>query len=47
MKYIRNTLEFQIKEPTVVTFGKFDGLHMGHELLMDTLKQKKEEKGYS
>lgn len=34
MEYIKNTLEFQIIEPTVVTFGKFDGLHRGHELLM-------------
>lgn len=34
MKYIKNTLEFKIKEPTVVTLGKFDGLHRGHELLM-------------
>ena len=34
MEYIKNTLEFQIKEPTVVTLGKFDGLHRGHELLM-------------
>ncbi len=34
MEYIKNTLEFKIKEPTVVTLGKFDGLHRGHELLM-------------
>ena len=34
MEYIKNTLEFQITEPTVVTLGKFDGLHRGHELLM-------------
>ena len=35
MKYIKNTLEFQINEPTVVTLGKFDGLHRGHEFLMN------------
>lgn len=34
MEYIKNTLEFKINEPTVVTLGKFDGLHRGHELLM-------------
>lgn len=37
MEYIRKTLEFQIKEPTAVTLGKFDGLHRGHELLMKTV----------
>lgn len=39
MKYIKNTLEFQIQEPTVVTLGKFDGLHRGHELLMKEVIQ--------
>ena len=39
MKYIKNTLEFQINEPTVVTLGKFDGLHRGHELLMKEVVQ--------
>ena len=37
MKYISKTLDFQIKEPTAVTLGKFDGLHRGHELLMNTV----------
>jgi len=37
MKYIRKTLDFQIEEPTAVTLGKFDGLHRGHELLMNTV----------
>ena len=37
MKYIKNTLDFQIEEPTAVTLGKFDGLHRGHELLMQTV----------
>lgn len=46
MKYINNTLTFKIEEPTVITFGKFDGLHRGHELLMKTLFQKREESGY-
>lgn len=46
MKYINNTLSFKIEEPTVITFGKFDGLHRGHELLMKTLFQKKQERGY-
>lgn len=37
MKYIRKTLNFQVEEPTAVTLGKFDGLHRGHELLMNTV----------
>lgn len=37
MKYIRKTLEFKIEEPSAVTLGKFDGLHRGHELLMQTV----------
>ncbi len=37
MKYIKHTLDFQVQEPTVVTLGKFDGLHRGHEKLMSSL----------
>lgn len=37
MEYIRKTLDFKIEEPTAVTLGKFDGLHRGHELLMNTV----------
>lgn len=42
MKYITKTLDFKIEEPTAVTLGKFDGLHRGHELLMQTVLQCKE-----
>ena len=28
MQYIAETREFQIKEKTVVSIGKFDGLHL-------------------
>lgn len=45
MLYIANTLEFHMDTPTVVTFGKFDGLHRGHELLMDQLKKISQEEG--
>lgn len=45
MKYITKTLNFKIEEPTAVTLGKFDGLHRGHELLMQTvLKCRREHK---
>lgn len=37
MRYITKTLEFKIEEPTAVTLGKFDGLHRGHELLMQNV----------
>ena len=46
MQYITNTLEFKIEENTVISLGKFDGLHRGHELLMKNLMQKKQEHGY-
>lgn len=35
MEYIRHTLDYKIKENTVITLGKFDGLHLGHELLIN------------
>ena len=34
MKYIKDTLDFKIEEPSVITLGKFDGLHTGHRYLM-------------
>ena len=43
MKYIKNTLDFHVDEPTVISLGKFDGIHRGHELLMEKLAKKKEE----
>ena len=35
MEYISKTLDFHVKEPSVISFGKFDGLHRGHEFLME------------
>ncbi len=46
MKYIRQTLDFYVEEPSVVTLGKFDGLHRGHELLMRELMNICKEKNY-
>lgn len=34
MQYISDTKEFHIAEPTVVSIGKFDGLHNGHRKLV-------------
>ncbi len=41
MKYIKNTIEIFIDEPVVISLGKFDGIHRGHELLMEQLMKKK------
>lgn len=41
MKYIRHTTDFHISEDTVVSLGKFDGIHRGHGRLMEYLKEKK------
>lgn len=43
MIYSKNTTNFEIKENTVLSLGKFDGIHRGHELLMETLFEKKRE----
>lgn len=43
MEYIRNTTEFEVEEPTVISLGKFDGLHRGHEHLMEYLEVKKKQ----
>lgn len=43
MEYIKGTTAFKTEEPTVLSLGKFDGLHRGHELLMDYVFKKKKE----
>jgi len=43
MIYIKDTTSFNIKEKTAVSLGKFDGVHRGHELLMEELLGKKED----
>jgi len=45
MKYITGTREFQIEEPAVVTLGKFDGRHRGHQKLLQRMAEVKEETG--
>ncbi len=46
MKIIKDNCYFKISEPTVVTIGKFDGRHKGHQLLLDAMKKIKEKTGY-
>lgn len=43
MKYIKSISDYRIEEPTVISLGKFDGIHRGHELLMEQLLKKKED----
>ncbi len=43
MEYIKQSITFEIKEPSVLSLGKFDGLHRGHELLMNYMAEKKRE----
>lgn len=45
MEYISKTMEFNCKEPAVITFGKFDGLHCGHKLLLKEIMKIKEKEG--
>lgn len=47
MRYITDTTEFQIEESTIVTLGKFDGRHRGHQKLLRTMKEFKEKLGYA
>lgn len=44
MKYIVETTDFHLKN-SVVTLGKFDGLHIGHKMLIDHVIELKK-KGY-
>ena len=37
MRYEKDFLHLQLTEPTVLSLGKFDGLHRGHELLMESV----------
>jgi riboflavin kinase/FMN adenylyltransferase len=46
MEYITGTREFHIEEPSVVTLGKFDGRHRGHQKLLWEMAEVKRKKGY-
>lgn len=46
MEYITGSSEFYIEEPTIVTIGKFDGRHKGHQKLLRKMLELKQELGY-
>ncbi len=46
MRCFISDAEFQIEEPTVVTIGKFDGRHKGHQKLLGRMLEWKRRYGY-
>lgn len=43
MEYIHGVKDFMLKQPSAVTLGKFDGVHMGHQKLIAIVKEKARE----
>ncbi|MDD3218308.1 MAG: bifunctional riboflavin kinase/FAD synthetase [Lachnospiraceae bacterium] len=47
MEYITGTDDIHMKQECVVTFGKFDGVHRGHQKLISRVKKYAREGGYA
>ena len=45
MQYIKGLEAYTNENPTAVTIGKFDGLHLGHELLIQKLEAHRKQDG--
>ena len=43
MEYVHGVKDFMLKQPSAVTLGKFDGVHMGHQKLIAIVKEKAKE----
>ncbi len=41
MQYIKGLEHYRNENPTAITIGKFDGLHLGHELLIQKLIERR------
>ena len=39
MQYINRLSEYRDDRESAVTFGKFDGLHRGHQLLVEEVRK--------
>lgn len=47
MLVVRNTKHFRLENPTIVTIGTFDGVHLGHQKILSRLQQLKQRHGLS
>ena len=45
MQYIRGIEGYENTNPSAITLGKFDGLHQGHELLIERVEKHQKEDG--
>ena len=45
MKYVKGIEAYQDIRPAAITLGKFDGLHLGHELLVSRVEDHQEKDG--
>ena len=46
MKIFHSITDFKSTKKTIVTLGTFDGVHIGHQKILEKVTQKKEAKDY-
>lgn len=46
MRYSTGTTEFTLDRPSVVTLGKFDGMHKGHQKLLNRVLEISQDRGF-